>query len=227
MMFDFPSVFHLRASPTAYTSCVFDFLLSRSGFWRGVKVSFSEIPGHVLCNCVCVSRMDSGIIREGAGFGKKPGCAFGPGPFSYRRERGGGHKELPASHTKPTRGNTLLRTRIVGWSQSGELFFSLSFLATSPLAATLILSSALFIMSLMLLFFAYFLAPDTLFNPWLVSCLSTCDAFTFFLSWCTRNGHGSFDDGQRSPGRGDLGWAGCELEASQVNIRLRFVMSLL
>lgn len=157
MMFDFPSVFHLRASPTAYTSCVFDFLLSRSGFWRGVKVSFSEIPGHVLCNCVCVFKNGLWHNQGGGRFWqKKPGCAFGPGPFSYRWERGGGHKELPASHTKPTRGNTLLRTRIVGWSQSGELFFSLSFLATSPLAATLILSSALFIMSLMLLFFCLF-----------------------------------------------------------------------
>lgn len=119
-------------------------------FWRGVKVSFSEFPGHVLCNCVCVSRMDSGIIREGAGFGKSPVARLVLVPFQIGG-KGEDLEELPA-HTKPTRGNTLLRTRIVGWSQSGELFFSLSFLATSPLAATLILSPAFFLMSLMLLF---------------------------------------------------------------------------
>lgn len=184
------SLFHLRASPSAYTSRVFGFLLSWSGFWRGVKVSFSEFPGHVLCNCVCVSRMDYGIIREGAGFGKSPVARLVLVPFQIGG-KGEGQQELPASHTKPTRGNTL-RIRIVGWSQSGELFFSLSFLATSPLAATLILSSAFFLMSLTLLFLFISLR--------LIPC-STHGLFLLFLfamllhfplTWCTRNGHGSF-----------------------------------
>lgn len=150
------SVFHFEGfSFGIYLSRLW-FLLSWSGFWRGVKVSFSEIPGHVLCNCVCVSRMDYGIIREGAGFGKSPVARLVLVPFQIGG-KGEGQQELPASHTKPTRGITL-RIRIVGWSQSGELFFSLSFLATSPLAATLILSSAFFLMSLMLLFSFLFIS---------------------------------------------------------------------
>lgn len=191
------SVFHLRASPSAYTSRVFGFLLSWSGFWRGVKVSFSEFPGHVLCNCVCVSRMDYGIIREGAGFGKSPVARLVLVPFQIGG-KGEGQQELPASHTKPTRGNTL-RIRIVGWSQSGELFFSLSFLATSPLAATLILSSAFFLMSLMLLslflFISLRLIPCSTHGLFLLFSLAML--LHFPLIWCTRNGHGSFDDEHR------------------------------
>lgn len=66
-------------------------------FWRGVKVSFSEIPGHVLCNCVCVSRMDSGIIREGAGLAKARWRVWSWSLFKSVG-KGEGLEELPASH---------------------------------------------------------------------------------------------------------------------------------